>query len=587
MRAVAPLVVLGCALLPFAIGLGTWALFEPDEGRNAEIAREMLASGDWVVPHLNGLPFLDKPPLLFWALAAAFRFLGQSESIARLPSMLAAFATIACTYALGRALLDGRRAATGAIVLATCPMILVFGRLVIFDMPLTAFVTGAVYAMVRARLDDDAWRWLPLAGVLMGLALLTKGPVGLALPLVVWVAVRGVLPGGHARQARPAFALALVVAIVMIGSWVAAVMPREPDFLRYAFVDETLLRVGSAAHFHRGGPPYYYLVTVPWALGIWVFPLVLLGPTLVRRLRAGGPDAMAIRFAARAAGTIIVFFTLSASKRPQYILPALVPLSLLVAIGMTAHPRLTGAILRAGGWIAAIVGSGALMLAGMGIAPTGLPSNIPIAEMLPPIGIVLLTWGLVTARAARRPSRAVVCAAAFAPLVMLATLQPLAIYAERRSARRVAANIPADAPVVCFDTFRTSLPFYLKRSVTVLSDLGDALTSNYVVSQRARLREPTLGFEGSLADVLAGNPISYVLIARGEVTRLRSFAPRHRLVVVARDERSALLRASSLADVDLPLACRDTTIGCAQADGPFDRDRAALARRTGDESPSP
>src|SRR5262245_52809123 len=115
------LIALACAIAPLAIGLGAWALFEPDEGRNAEIAREMLLTGDWAVPHLNGLPFLDKPPLLFWAIAAGFRVLGEHEWVARLPSMLAAIATIAVTYALGRALVGRRAAVTAAIVLATSP----------------------------------------------------------------------------------------------------------------------------------------------------------------------------------------------------------------------------------------------------------------------------------------------------------------------------------------------------------------------------------------------------------------------------------------------------------------------------------
>jgi 4-amino-4-deoxy-L-arabinose transferase-like glycosyltransferase len=114
--------------------------------------------------------------------------------------MLAALATIACAYALARALLDRRRAVVTAVVLATSPMMLVFGRLVIFDMPLTTFVTIASYAMLRARLDDAAWRWLPVAGVALGAALLTKGPVGVVLPLIVWVAVRGVLPGRPSRD---------------------------------------------------------------------------------------------------------------------------------------------------------------------------------------------------------------------------------------------------------------------------------------------------------------------------------------------------------------------------------------------------
>src|SRR6185369_16064964 len=133
-------------------------------------------------------------------------------------------------------------------------------------------------------------------------------------------------------------------------------------------------------------------------------------------------------------------------------------------------------------------------------------------------------------------------AAAFAPCLVLALVRPLAIYAERRSARQIAASVPTDSPVVCFDTFRPSLPFYLDRTVTVLSDGGGALTSNYVVSQRARLHGPTLGFTQSLPDVLAANPGAYVLISAGKLSRVKRVAPGHRFEEVARDSRSTLLR---------------------------------------------
>src|SRR5262245_959311 len=102
------LLVVGALVLtapPFFCGRGTWPLIEPDEGRNAEVAREMLATGCWSVPHFNGLPYLDKPVMLFWMIAAFFRTLGVSESSARLPSALAAIATVVLTFDIGRLLL--------------------------------------------------------------------------------------------------------------------------------------------------------------------------------------------------------------------------------------------------------------------------------------------------------------------------------------------------------------------------------------------------------------------------------------------------------------------------------------------------
>lgn len=544
MRERAPLVALACAAMPLAIGLGRWSLFDPDEGRNAEIAREMLVGArDWIVPHLNGAPFLDKPPMLFWTVAAAFRLFGVHEWVARIPSVLAAVATMACTWALGRRLLGDRRAVTAAVVFATCPMVLVFGRLVIFDMPLTAFMTASLYALVRARCDGDPWRWLPLAGLAWGGALLTKGPVGMALPLVVWLAARGALPKTSAPRARSAFVAAVAIGVLVLGVWVAAVLPSEPGFLRYAVVDETFLRVTSTKRFHRGAAPYYYLVTLPWALGLWSVLLAVVGPTLVRRARAGGRDAETIRFASRAVGAIVVFFTLSASKRPQYVLPALVPLALLVAAGVEARPRLVARVLRGFGWIAAVAGSVSLALVALGVVTTSNRTDLPVPAMAGFIGAALVPWGLATAMA-RRPRRALVCAAVFGPLVFLASLRPLGVYAERRSARRLVASVPADAPVVCFTMFRPSLPFYLGRLVTVVSDRGGVLTSNYVASRRAALDVPTLRSERSLADVLAAAPITYVVITNGREDRLRHLAPGVELTVVGRDRRSTLLRAS-------------------------------------------
>jgi 4-amino-4-deoxy-L-arabinose transferase-like glycosyltransferase len=539
----AALLLLALAVVPLAPRIGSWALIEPDEGRNAEIAREMLVEGAWAVPLFNGLPFLDKPPLLFWAIAGAFGTLGVSELAARLPSAAAMVATIGLTAALGRTLLDSRRAFLAAVVFASCPMALVFAGLVIFDMPLTAFVMGALYCLVRARQDAQGWRWTVLAGLAMGLAVLTKGPVGVATPLLAWVAARGALPAerGHAWWAR-ALVTGLVV-ILVVGPWLFLAVRQEPNFLHYALFDETLQRLTSSARFRRGGPIYYYAGTLAWGLGIWTPVLAVLAPTLVRLWRAGGPDARAIAFCVRATLALVVFFSLSASKRSQYILPALVPLSVLIAVGVAANPLRLVAVVRAAAWAAAI--GGIAMLAGLSVRGEHLSvwKDLPIPSIVLTVAVTLALWGVATAILGRRPAIAVACAALIAPCLALALARPLATYAELRSSRAFAAAIPSDAPVIAFDTFRTALPFYLGRPVLLLSRSGAALTVNYVISQRARLEGPTLMAPRLVRSLLDGAPRTYVLASRANASRLRRMARHPHLVRVHADQRSILFRS--------------------------------------------
>src|SRR5579875_2640472 len=163
-RTALTLLLLAAMTLPFFYRLGAWPLFDPDEGRNAEVAREMAASGQWAVPRFDGQPYLDKPVLLFWAVAAVFRLRGVGEASARLPSALAAVATTALTLASARLLLGPAQGLLAASIVATSPLVLAFARLVIFDMLLTALVTAALYCLLRARLGGAPARWLPAAG---------------------------------------------------------------------------------------------------------------------------------------------------------------------------------------------------------------------------------------------------------------------------------------------------------------------------------------------------------------------------------------------------------------------------------------
>jgi 4-amino-4-deoxy-L-arabinose transferase-like glycosyltransferase len=531
--------VLGLASIPFLYGLGAWPLIEPDEARNAEVAREMLAGGHWSIPHFDGLPYLDKPILFFWMVAAAFRVFGASEAAARLPSALAGLATIALTFEIGRTLLGWRRGLLAAVVLATSPIVLAYGRLVIFDLPLTAFVTAALYCLVRARQSGDDRLWLPLAGLAMGLAILTKGPVGIAVPLLAWFAGRGALPRRQRGTFGPRLAATAAVALVVV-PWLVLVARQEPDFLRYAFVDETFHRLTSAEQFHREAPVYFYAETLAWALGIWGVVLAALAPTLVRCWRRGGRDAAVTAFAVRGTLALLVFFTLSASKRPHYILPAMVPIALLVAIAIDADRARTAAVLRIAAWAVGLAGAGLLVAMLLGVRPPGGFTLLLTPRLLSAVGVCLVAWAAVTLAAGPEFRRAVACAALFTPLLGMAIIGPLAGYAEARSSRELARHAKG-ARVMSFETFPMSLPFYLGRPVPLVSRSAMALTSNYLLQKPSEALGSQLVLPRNLRALLAGDDPPLVVAKRSDVARLRAMSARGVEIVYA-DRKHALLR---------------------------------------------
>jgi 4-amino-4-deoxy-L-arabinose transferase-like glycosyltransferase len=543
LRAGLGVALLALAALPYLYLLGRWPLLEPDEGRNAEVAREMLELGRWAVPHFNHLPYLDKPTMLFWLTGGSFTVLGVNEFAARLPAAASAVVTVALTYGIARRLTDRSRAVFAAAVIATAPLVLVFARLAIFDMPFTAFVTLALWCLVRARIDGGAAWLVPGAGIAMAAATLTKGPVGLALPLLGWFAGRGALSPPRERTSRATLLLSVLLFAGLVGSWVTVVLRHEPDFLRYALVDETLLRFTSVSRFHRGAAPYYYLLTLAWGFGPWCVVLLATSPELLRLRRLETREAQAVRFAARVAATMLVFFTLSASKRAQYILPALVPLAILCAIGGCRQPARAAGALGILGWVAVAGGVALALAAHQGLHLEGPEASAASAPVLALAGVVLAVWGALTVAARRLGSwPALACGALLAPALGLLLLEPLEPWANMRSARTLATLLPPGAKVISFQAFHTSLPFYLRRPVPLLSGTAGELTSNYICSQRARFgNDENLVPPRALRTILASGEPVYVVTRPSRLERIAELSD-DTLRSVYADERSVLLQ---------------------------------------------
>ena len=262
--------------------LGSFGLWEPDEARYAEIAREMLRSGNLLVPHLNYVPYIEKPPLLYWLTTLSFRIFGVSEFAARLPVALSAIAGILATYLFALRAFGRRHAIVAAAILATTPLYALMAQVLTTDMMLTALVTIATFSLYLQR--DEGGRWCWIAYVAMGLAVMTKGPVGAAIPILsmlVWLTLNRELGGAIAKfRAIPGLALTILIA----APWFVAMTIREPGFADFYFVGEHLRRVFETDYSHSEA--FYFYLPV---LAVGLLPWSLLVPFLTWRAAPRNP----------------------------------------------------------------------------------------------------------------------------------------------------------------------------------------------------------------------------------------------------------------------------------------------------------
>lgn len=305
----------------------SFLLFEPDEGRYAQIACEMLQSGDWIVPTLQGRPYLDKPPLVYWLIVANYWLFGISEWSARLVPALSVHATILLTYFFGRRLLGNRPALLGALVLTLTPGFMGMGRLLLLDGVLAFWVTLSLFAAFEATRGDRFGRgWWLLSALACGLGVLTKGPVALLLLVPpLWLHGRLTLQNNRPGWRASSLFVAIVLAVAL--PWYLAVCLELPQFGSYFFVQHNFERFVIPFDHER---PIWFYAPVLFA---GLLPASLLLVPFLRFLGTGRPDVASCRspelgFTLLAGCWCVLFFSLSGSKLPTYILPAIPFLSL-------------------------------------------------------------------------------------------------------------------------------------------------------------------------------------------------------------------------------------------------------------------
>ena len=318
-------------LVVWFYALGARTLVPSDEGRYAELAREMSVTGDWITPRLDALKYFEKPPLQTWMNALTFEVFGLGEWQARLWSGLCGLLGVALVFNAGRRVFNPWVGTTAAIVLASSLYWSALAHINVLDMGLSGMMCLTLCGMLLAQRDDASaserrnWMWASWAG--MALAFLSKGPIGIVLPGAVLV-LYTVLSRDWKIWTRLHLVSGLILLFVIAAPWFVLVALKNPEHPRFFFYHENIERFTSTVH-HRDGPIYYFIPIliagiVPW-LGLFF-----------QSLWAGRHEATPTTFRPKLmlliwAGFIFFFFSISSSKLPHYILPIFPALALLLA----------------------------------------------------------------------------------------------------------------------------------------------------------------------------------------------------------------------------------------------------------------
>jgi 4-amino-4-deoxy-L-arabinose transferase-like glycosyltransferase len=329
------LLLVFCSLL-FILGVGRWDLWNPDEPRYAQVAKEMVQRGDWVLMHVNGNAYEDKPPLFFWLIAlSSFLWQGFTSFSARFPSAFLSTLTVLLTFFLGGKLYGSRTGFLSALILATSFEFAYLSTRANIDATLTFLTTASLFFFFQwyqpskggGGAERDK-RGLPIYGFYIGMAFATlvKGPVGFILPLLVGLVYLLLLKDWKAMR-RMRLLTGMILLVVIVLSWyLPAVLKGGEDFLNQTLFHQTLERFAKGTSHIR--PPYYYLFNFPVDFLPWFLFLpgaVVYGLSKKREGISRDFLFLLVWFAA-----IFLFFSFSKGKRAIYLLPLYPAASLMV-----------------------------------------------------------------------------------------------------------------------------------------------------------------------------------------------------------------------------------------------------------------
>ena len=548
--------VLAIAAAYLLVGLGSYGLLDDNEGLYAQIAQGMARGEGLVIPQLNGVPYIEKPPLCYYLVAASFRIFGESAWAARWVSSISAMACLATMVWFGRRVSGSAAARLSVLILASGLGFLLLARSVMPDMLLTTLLNGALLTAYVA-IAERSRRILRLSLALLALATLTKGLVAIALfGLVVGTFVLVRRTHGLGAVIRfLADPLACALFLLIAAPWHLLASIANPDFSWFYFVNEHWLRFlgRRQPHDYYSGSALYYLPRLLLFLFPWPTFLLLKLYRLPPGAR-GDADARAFLWIAWLGPTL--FFSASLAKANYYLVVAMPSLALLIGMRIQAvieqgRPRLLA--------LPAAVLLGGLAMLGARYGPIMVGAIEAVGPLRPQAGLWALAafaaigvTGLVLALA-RRPQAALVMIALMCAPILGLLLYALGANESLVSSRPLAQRILHDYPgagVYVFQDFErmSSLPFYLGRSIRII----DSKSSDLWFGQHRGERPDVFR---SVGEFLAAESTdgSVVLVEGRRSAAFRRSALSSRMDAIGQVGRVTIFRATSEQSPLLPV----------------------------------
>jgi len=463
-----------CWLLLLLLWFGTLGyrdLIHPDEGRYAEAAREMAQTGDWVTPHLNGLKYFEKPGLHYWISAAAFKLFGESEWVARFWPACSGFLIVLLLYATAKKISGQRIADFTALVTAGGVWVVADSHYLTLDMGLTLFMSLSLCGFLLAfqkEVDPSQRRlYLLLAWAAMGGAMLTKGLIGIVLPAAVFV-IYTLVTRHWFLWKQMNWISGTLLFLLLTAPWFIVVSMRNPEFFHFFFIHEHLERYTTTEH-KRIGSWYFFIPILLAGLLPWTS---LLPQSLQQGLREKKQAFRPKLFLGIWFIFIFIFFSLSNSKLPSYILPVFPALSLLLAEQLDREKNST---LQ---WHAMALGIFWLLVGS--VLLIGSQHKVDLLEQryfqwASLVSLPLAGFCFLAAWFFRQDKKigGVMLLSLSTLTAGQALVQGHQIYSPEKSAKtwvqQVQSRLDPEAPFYSVSLYNQTLPFYLKHTVTLVN----------------------------------------------------------------------------------------------------------------------
>lgn len=473
--------VIAFSFVWFAI-LGLRALYDPDEGRYAEIPREMLASGQWLIPHLDGLVYLEKPPLQYWLSALSQRILGETEFAARLWTGLSGYLCILVVVLLARRLWGTRAAVRAFMLMIGSTLFTLLAHQLTLDMSLTLFLSIALACFIQAQLmRDDVRRnrrWMLGCWISMAAAVLTKGLIGALIPAFT-LCLYSILQRDRDVSRRLNLRWGLPVFLLIVAPWFVLAARANAAFLSFFFVHEHVQRYLTTAA-HRVEPWWFFIAVLAVAVLAWL-PQAIRAICRDWRSRIPSGQFDPVRLLWVWVVFVMVFFSISDSKLVTYIVPAVPALALLgarrdPALGVRSlivAVMLT--LLAVGGIAVYALHTGATSVQTRATDSIAVAFHAPLLAMA---GVLAVACAVATQALLRRRYPVVLptlCVGWFvANSLLLAGGSPGdRLFSSRGLAHLVLQRVGAREPIFSIGCYDQTLTFYLQRAVTLVAYRGE------------------------------------------------------------------------------------------------------------------